>query len=139
MWNMALDEYGTPYIGRREGPGGMAAPAEQQRKVLRVGAGLVTVQNATHEVTRSGRFWALAHYSKHVKRGARVFATAGVGETTAQTGARAISHAGFRNPDGSYVVVLANCGAEKRVQLLMGTNALDVDLPADSVHTLQWS
>jgi glucosylceramidase len=139
MWNVALDEYGTPYIGLREGPGGMAAPPERQRPMLSVGAGVVTVQNGTHEVTRSGRFWALAHYSKHVKRGARVFATEGVDEMTAQTGASAISHAGFRNPDGSYVVVLANCGSEKRVQLLMGTNALEVDLPADSVHTLQWS
>jgi hypothetical protein len=28
---------------------------------------------------------------------------------------------------------------EKRVQLLLGSSALDVNLPADSVHTLQWS
>jgi len=139
VWNIALDEYGTPYIGLREGPGGVAAPPEEQRRVLRMGGGMLTVQNDTHEVTRSGRFWALAHYSKHVKRGARVFATEGAGETTAQGGTSEISHTGFRNPDGSYVVVLANCGVEKRVQLLLDRNALDVDLPADSVHTLQWS
>jgi hypothetical protein len=36
------------------------------------------------------------------------------------------------------VVVLANRGPEKRVQLLLGSSALDVNLPADSVHTLQW-
>jgi O-glycosyl hydrolase len=46
---------------------------------------------------------------------------------------------GFCNPDGSCAVVLANKGAEKRVQLLIGENALDVDLPSDSVHTLHWS
>ena len=41
-----------------------------------------------------------------------------------------VSHTGFRNPDGSYVVVLANKGAEQQVQLLMGDQALDdVDLP----------
>ena len=51
----------------------------------------------------------------------------------------AVSHAGFRNPDGSHIVVLANTGAAKRVQLVQGNQALDVDLPADSVQTLQWS
>jgi glucosylceramidase len=122
MWNIALDEYGTPYIGKREGPGGTAAPPEEQKRVLRQGAGVVTVENATHKVTRSARFWALAHYSKHVKRGARVFVTNGTGEATAQAGTSPISHAGFLNPDGSHVVVLSNPGPERRVQLLMGRN-----------------
>jgi glucosylceramidase len=140
MWNIALDEYGTPYIGLREGPGGMAAPASEQTRAPRMGAGVVTVENATHKVTRNARFWAVAHYSKHVKRGAKVFQTDGVGASAAApTSPSPVSHVGFRNPDGSYVVVLANSGPEKRVQLLMGTSALDMNLPADSVHTLQWS
>ncbi len=139
MWNIALDEYGTPYIGRREGPGGMPAPAAEQRRVPRMGAGVITVENDTHKVTRSARFWALAHYSKHVKRGAKVFRTDGMADSAAETSTGAVSHAGFRNPDGSLVVVLANRGPQKRVQLLLGSSALDVDLPADSVHTLQWS
>jgi glucosylceramidase len=138
MWNIALDEYGTPYIGRREGPGGMAAPAAEQARVRRFGSGVITVENDTHKVTRSARFWALAHYSKHVKRGAKVFRTDGMADSAAQTSTGAVSHAGFRNPDGSLVVVLSNRGPEKRVQLLLGSSALDVDLPADSVHTLQW-
>jgi O-glycosyl hydrolase len=50
-----------------------------------------------------------------------------------------VSHAGFRNPDGSYVVVLTNSGPERRLQLLLGASALEVELPADSVHTLQWA
>ena len=135
MWNIALDEFGAPYIGIREGPGGMAAPAAEQRRTPRMGAGVVTVENANHQVTRSARFWALAHYSKHVKRGAKVFETGAIAPASGSP----ISHAGFRNPDGSYVVVLSNTGPEKRVQLLMGTSVLDVDLPADSVHTLEWS
>jgi len=139
MWNIALDEYGTPYIGLREGPGGVAAPASEQRRTVRIGAGVITVENATHKVTRGARFWALAHYSKHVKRGAKVFATDGIGESAAEAGANPVSHAGFRNPDGSYAVVLANHGPQRRIQLLLGTDALDLDLPADSVHTLQWS
>lgn len=118
-WNIALDEKGKPNIG----------PFSC--------GGVITIDNATHKITRSGQYWAFAHYSKHVRRGARVIATNGVGTDAANTAS--VTHAGFRNPDGSFVVVLANRGAEKRVQLVMGSSALEVDLPADSVHTLQWA
>jgi glucosylceramidase len=118
-WNLALDEKGNPNIG----------PFSC--------GGVVTVDNATHKITKSGQYWAFAHYSRHVRRGAKVFQTNGVGE--GQGTASPVSHAGFRNPDGSFVVVLANRGPEKRVQLLLGSNALELDLPADSVHTLQWA
>jgi glucosylceramidase len=118
-WNIALDEKGKPNIG----------PFSC--------GGVVTLDNATHKVTKSGQYWAFAHYSKHIRRGAKVFQTDGVGEE--QGTASVVSHTGFRNPDGSFVVVLANRGQEKRVQLLLGSNALEIDLPADSVHTLQWA
>ena len=72
--------------------------------------GLITIDNTTHEITRSGQFWAFAHYSKHIHRGAHVFATNGLGE---QGTDGSVSHAGFRNTDGSFVVVLANKGADK--------------------------
>jgi glucosylceramidase len=118
-WNIALDEKGKPNIG----------PFSC--------GGVITIDNATHKITRSGQYWAIAHYSRHVRRGARVIATNGVGTDAPNTAS--VSHVGFRNPDGSLVVVLANRGAEKRVQLVMGSSALEVDLPADSVHTLQWA
>ena len=86
-WNLALDEKGKPNVG----------PFSC--------GGVITVDNGTHKVTRSGQYWAFAHYSKHVRRGAKVFATDGMGGK--EQGA-AVSHAGFRNPDGSFVVVLAN-------------------------------
>ena len=120
-WNLALDEKGNPNIG----------PFSC--------GGVITVDNATKKVTRSGQYWAFAHLSRHVRRGAKVFQTDGVGEAGAQASASSVSHAGFRNPDGSFVVVLSNRGPEKRVQLLLGSQALEVDLPADSVHTLQWA
>jgi len=119
-WNVALDEKGNPNIG--------PFPC----------GGVITIDNATKAITRSGQYWAFAHFSKHVRRGAKVFATNGVGEP-AEKGTAAVSHTGFRNPDGSFVVVLANPGPEKHVQLLLGAKALEVELPAASVHTLQWS
>jgi glucosylceramidase len=103
------------------------------------GRGFITIDSKTREISRSGRFWAMAHYSKHVRRGAKVFRTDGVADSAGQSSKNAVSHVGFRNPDGSYVVVLSNRGPEKRVQLVLGSSSLQVELPADSVHTLQWS
>jgi glucosylceramidase len=125
-WNLALDENGKPNIG----------PFSC--------GGVITVENGSHKITQSGQYWAFAHYSRHVKRGARVFATNGT-EAAASGGlledraAGGVTHSGFRNPDGSTVVILANRGAERRVQLVHGANALEVDLSADSLFTLQWS
>jgi hypothetical protein len=36
------------------------------------------------------------------------------------------------------VAVLANTGEQRRAQLVLGAKKLEVDLPADSVHTLEW-
>jgi glucosylceramidase len=117
-WNVALDEKGNPNIG--------PFPC----------GGVITIDNASHKIIRSGQYWAFAHYSQHIKRGARVFATNALG---APSSGSAISHSGFRNPDGSYVVVLANKGPQRQVQLLMADQSLTIDLPADSVRTLHWS
>jgi glucosylceramidase len=125
-WNLALDEQGKPNIG----------PFSC--------GGVITVENGSHKITKSGQYWAFAHYSKHIKRGAKVFATNGLdpavsgGLLEERTGG-GVTHSGFRNPDGSFVVVLANRGAEKQLQLVQGLNALEVNLPADSLVTLQWS
>ncbi|HEY2472322.1 MAG TPA: glycoside hydrolase family 30 beta sandwich domain-containing protein [Terracidiphilus sp.] len=132
VWNLALDENGTPYIGHHEE--GDIVPGAPT-----TGRGLITIDSKTREVTRSGRFWALAHYTKHVRRGAKVILTNGVADTATQPSAEIISHVGFRNPDGSYVVVLSNRGAETRIQLVLGSSSLSLELPSDSVHTLQWS
>jgi glucosylceramidase len=117
-WNVALDEKGKPNIG----------PFSC--------GGTITVDSATHKVSYSGQYWAFAHYSKHIKRGAHVVATNAIGDLKIGS---PVSHTGFRNPDGSYVVVLANKGPERRVQLLLDAQTLDVELPADSVQTLHWS
>jgi len=116
-WNVALDEKGRPDIG----------PFSC--------GGVITIDNAPHKVTYSGQYWAFAHYAKHIRRGARVFATNALGGS----GTTGVSHAGFRNLEGGKVVVLANRGAERRVQLLLNESTLDVDLPADSVQTLEWT
>jgi glucosylceramidase len=116
-WNLALDEKGKPNIG----------PFSC--------GGTITVESGTHKVTRSGQYWAFAHFSRHVKRGATVFTTNGLAPDGADP---KVTHCGFTNPDGTDVLVIANTGAQQRVQLIAGANALDIDLPAGSVHTLAW-
>jgi O-glycosyl hydrolase len=92
------------------------------------------VENGSHKVTRSGQYWAFADFARHIKRGARVIAANGVGgEETGLTLTTA------RNPDGSFVVVVANRGAAGRVQLVMGTSVLELELPAESLQTLEWA
>ena len=115
-WNVALDEKGKPNIG----------PFSC--------GGTVTVENGSHKITRSGQYHAFAHYSKHVKRGAKVLSTG-----TAKADAKKLSHAAFRNPDGSHVLVVANPGSEETVHVQVAGKSLEFKAPADSVHTLEWS
>jgi len=116
-WNVALDENGKPNIG----------PFSC--------GGTVTIENGTHKVTRSGQYHAFAHYTRHVKRGAKVLSAG----TANLKGAKALSHVAFRNPDGGHIVVVANPGPERTVQVQAGAQCLEFKAPADSVHTLEWA
>ena len=117
-WNVALDEKGKPNIG----------PFSC--------GGTVTVENGSHKVTPSGQYHAFAHYARHIKRGAKVLSTGADGK---KTDAKALSHAAFRNPDGGKVLVVANPGPEKTVQVQVAGNCLEFKAPKDSVHTLEWA
>jgi glucosylceramidase len=112
-WNLALDEKGRPNIG--------PFPC----------GGLVTIHSQTREITRCGQYWAFAHFSRHVRRGARRFESAGKVD--------GVGHVGFENPDGQRVVVITNSGAAKRVHLRQGGNVAEVALEANSLSTLWWS
>ena len=111
-WNLVLDEQGRPNIG----------PFSC--------GGVVTLDAKTHAVTRSGQYWAFAHHSKVVQRGARVIGSEGTLSD--------IDHVAFENPDGSHVLVLTNQGGGRNVQCQTGTQALDLTLDSGSITTLQW-
>jgi glucosylceramidase len=112
-WNLALDEKGRPNIG----------PFSC--------GGLVAVHSETGEIARSGQYWAFAHYSRAIRRGARRIGSEGAIEN--------LSHAAFANPDGSTVAVLTNAGPARKVRLELAGRMAEVALPADSVVTLEWS
>jgi glucosylceramidase len=109
-WNLVLDEHGKPNIGPF------------------FCGGLLTQNSQTHQLTRSGMYWALGHYSKFIQRGARVFASHGDLPN--------IDHVAAQNPDGSRVLVVTNRGAEREVSCGLQGKTLQIGLPANSVTTL---
>jgi glucosylceramidase len=111
-WNLALDEQGRPNVGPF------------------FCGGVVTINSQTKEITRSGQYWALAHYSRVVRRGARRF--------DSQSTAVDLHHVGLQNPDGSHVLVVSNAGAVRTVRLQLENMAASVPLKAKSLTTLAW-
>ncbi|MFZ0760488.1 MAG: glycoside hydrolase family 30 beta sandwich domain-containing protein, partial [Candidatus Sulfotelmatobacter sp.] len=111
-WNLALDEQGRPNIG--------PFPC----------GGLVTIHSQTKEITRSGQYWAFAHFSRLIRRGAHRFDSQG---TLAN-----VEHVAYENPDGQKVLVVTNAGGACSVALQMGAMTADLTLSRDSVTTLTW-
>jgi glucosylceramidase len=120
-WNVALDEQGKPNIG----------PFSC--------GGVVTVHSQSREITRSGQYWAFAHYSRHIRRNAVVVSSeSNVAGSPANVAG--VDHVAAMNPDGSYVLVLTNTTTSpQQVEIRFGNFASSVDLALDSVTTLRWS
>ncbi|HEY1463728.1 MAG TPA: glycoside hydrolase family 30 protein [Terriglobales bacterium] len=109
-WNLVLDENGKPDIG----------PFSC--------GGVVTVNSKTHDLSRSGQYWAFAQYSKVIQRDAQVIASQGA--------MKGVSHVALENPDGAHVLVLTNQGADQQISVQLGNQALDLTLEGDSITTL---
>ena len=93
--------------------------------------GLVTVHSATREIIGSGQYWAFAHYSRALQRGARVIESDG--------DIKNVHHLAALNPDGTHVVVLTNTGPlSSTVWLRKENRAMELSLPSDSIATLVW-
>jgi glucosylceramidase len=111
-WNLALDERGRPNIG--------PFPC----------GGVVTINSQTREITRCGQYWAFAHYSRVIRRGARRF--------DSQSAAGDLQHVGLENPDGQQVLVVTNAGPARAIELRLANMAAQVPLQTNSVTTLAW-
>jgi len=111
-WNLALDEHGRPNIG--------PFPC----------GGLVTIHSQTKEITRSGQYWAFAHFSRLIRRGAHRFDSQGILAN--------VDHVACENPDGERVLVIANSAVERPVVLQIGALMAELTLESSSVTTLTW-
>ena len=112
-WNLALDETGKPNIG----------PFQC--------GGVVTINSKSREISYSGQYWAFAHYSRFIRRGAR--------RIDSQCHAAGLDHVAFENPDGKCVLILTNTGASRDCQVRLGEKAASVSLSPNSVTTVEWS
>jgi glucosylceramidase len=113
-WNLALDENGKPNVG--------PFPC----------GGVVTVHSRTKEITRSGQYWAFAHYSRAFRRAATVIQSDGE--------IKDVHHVAAQNPDGTHALVLTNTGvAGRTVWIKQGKGAVEVPLLSDSIVSLAWS
>jgi glucosylceramidase len=112
-WNLALDEVGKPNIG----------PFSC--------GGLVTVNSKSGELSYSGQYYAVGHFSKYVKKGAVRLAS--------QSKIEGIDQVAFQNPDGQFVLVVTNGGGERSIKVQVGDRSFDLKMAADSMATLYWS
>jgi len=111
-WNLALDERGHPNIG--------PFPC----------GGVVTIDSQSRQVTRSGQYWAFAHYSRAIRRGAR--------RIDSQSDAAGLGHVAVENPDGQQVLVVTNAGPARTAELQLANKAATVSLKENSVTTFVW-
>jgi glucosylceramidase len=112
-WNLALDEKGRPNIGPF------------------TCGGLVTIHSQTKQITRSGQFWAFAHFARVIDRGAkRIDSISKVDD---------LHHVAFENQEGAKVLVVTNPGPAKTVTVKQGSKAARLALAHDSLTTLLWS
>lgn len=127
-WNLILDQFGGPNVG----------PFSC--------GGLVTRNNQTNELTESGQFKALSHFSSFLQKGAKVLGV--------ESEADLMQMASFpkrqplplqvscvQNPDGSICYFLVNAGEEKKkqVQILEGGQWYYVELLPKTVCTVIFS
>ena len=116
FWNLALDQAGGPNSGG-----------------CQTCRGVVTIDSATGEVSRTDDYYALAHASRFVRRDAWR-----IGSTDSGDG---IDNVAFQNADdGSLVLIVSNSnGASRRVSVREGGRRFSHTLPAKSVTTFRWT
>jgi glucosylceramidase len=119
VWNLLLDENGRPDISIPPRPPHLG--------------GLVSIDTKSRQLTRSGSYYAFAHYSRTIQRGGDIFASTG--------DLPGIAHVAAENADGSRVLVMTNNDSvqEQRVQCTLASHALSLVLPPDSITSLLWS
>ena len=115
FWNLALDENRGPHAG------GCATCR-----------GVVTIDSKTGAVTRTDDYYALAHASRFVRRGAWRVASS--------EGRDGVDNVAFVNADdGSRVLVVTNSATdERRFSVATGARVFAYTLPARSLATFVW-
>lgn len=120
-WNAILDETGGPWAVSPVH--GNPDPNAQHPVVI--------INKTTHEITYTGTYYYLAHFSKFVRPGAVRLQTTGT--------AKGIRVMAFQTPEGGYVTQLLNSlNQDEEVNLVCKGRTVHVTLPARSITTAAW-
>jgi len=119
-WNMILDQEGGPCLisVEHDDPSG-----NQQHPV-------VIINRDSKEVTYTGLYYYLAHFSKFIRPGAYRINSTG--------GSENFNFAAFRNTDGSIILNIINNGGETDCKVLWKNKMTIQKFKAHSITTLKW-
>lgn len=119
-WNMILDQNGGPWL-----VSDVHGDPDNNRQQP-----VVIINRDTKEVTYTGLYYYLAHFSKFIKPGAyRINCTGGSPQ---------LNFAGFQNPDGSIVLNIINNGNDTDLKISWIDKMANQKLKAHSITTFKW-
>jgi len=120
-WNAILDETGGPW----------AISPVHGNPDPNIQHPVVIINKNTHEITYTGTYYYLAHFSKFVRPGAVRLQTKGE--------AKGVRVMAFQTPEGGFVVQLLNSSErESAVNLASKGRTVQLALPARSISTVTW-
>lgn len=116
-WNLALNSQGGPVNGGcGANPEGMCT-------------GAIAIDGTT--VTRNAEYYAIGHLSRFVAPGAVRIGSNNAGD---------LENSAFRNPDGSYALVVTNIGGgSQNFNISLGGQSASYTLPPNALATFTWS
>ncbi|MBW8688289.1 glycoside hydrolase family 30 protein [Chitinophaga rhizophila] len=123
LWNMALDERNGPTTNQ---PG----TGEGNRGCMTC-RGVVTINSRDGAVTRNVEYYAIAHFSKFVRPGAKRIYSSAVAD-------KGLENVAFLNTDGSRVMVVMNTTKEEKVFSVKEGAVVSYALKPGAVVTLVW-
>jgi glucosylceramidase len=119
-WNMILDENGGPWLVSKE-------HGDPDNNIQHP---VVIINRKTKQVTYTGLYYYLAHFSKFVRPGAYHIQSVGEPEQ--------LNYAAFVNEDGSIILNIINNGAETDCNIEWKNMTAQFHAAEHSISTLKW-
>lgn len=123
LWNMALDEKNGPTTNK---PG-----TGKENRGCMTCRGVVTVNSGDGSIIKNIEYYALAHFSKFVRPGAKRIFSSSLPD-------KGIENVAFLNADGSRVMVVINTTSEERTFSVKEQYVHQYKLQPGAVVTLVW-
>jgi glucosylceramidase len=120
-WNMILDENGGPWL----------VSTVHGDPDYNFQHPVVIINRTTREVTYTGLYYYLAHFSKFIRPGAYRISCSG--------GTPQLNFAGFKNTDGSIVLNVINNGDIATCKILWNNKMAIQKLNSHSITTFRWN